>query len=262
MLRFSDLEQIEMPIPPLAEQRRIVGILDEASALTQLRLESDEKAELLPAAIYVHLFGDPITNPRGWPTSPLGELIDEGPQNGLYKHASFYGEGVRILRIDSFSDGEIKDTSALKRIKATEDEVAHYALRPGDLIVNRVNSPELLGKSVLIRELDEPTIFESNMMRFSVLPQKANPEYIAWLLQTDLAKQHILGRAKRAIGQSSINQTDVRTLAIPIPPLPLQQEFASQIMNLRRLRTSRLASAARLGDLTHSLMDRAFQGDL
>jgi type I restriction enzyme S subunit len=99
------------------------------------------------------------------PPASLGDSIVGGPQNGLYKHSSSYGEGTPILRIDGFYGGLIDDAASLKRLRLTSEELEKYRLRPDDIVINRVNSPEYLGKSALVPFMKEPTVFESNMMR-------------------------------------------------------------------------------------------------
>src|ERR1019366_6514209 len=113
-------------------------------------------------ALFLDTFGDPAANPKGWPVMTLGEAISSGPQNGLYKPATDYGSGVRILRIDSFEDGTIVEQGALKRLRIDQETTDKFQLSEGDIVVNRVNSPPQLGKSGLIPWLEEPVVFESN----------------------------------------------------------------------------------------------------
>lgn len=105
----GDFESTEVYVPPLVEQRRIVDLLSRAEGIVRLRREAEKKAAELSPALFLDMFGDPATNPKGWPVSPLGELLASGPQNGLYKHGSLYGKGTPILRIDAFYDGRVKD---------------------------------------------------------------------------------------------------------------------------------------------------------
>ncbi len=261
-LKISDLERIKIPFPPLLEQERIVRLLDEAEELQRLREQVDRRtADLIPA-IFHERFGDPETNPMKWPGHSLGELMADGPQNGLYKHSSAYGDGTPILRIDSFYDGRVTDFSRLRRLRLTDDEVARYKLHEGDIVINRVNSPEFLGKSALIPALPEAIVFESNMMRFSLSPKRIDSGYLIHYLQTPTVKRHILSRAKHSINQSSINQEDVKSLSVPLPPPPLQREFATRVVEVRAMETKQAENRRRLEDLFASLLHRAFRGEL
>ena len=156
----TQLGAFPVPVVALDMQHRIVDRLNRAAGIRRLREEALEKARAVVPALFLDMFGDPVANPRGWPDAVLGDVIKFGPQNGLYRPASEYGDGVRILRIDSFEDGGITDPASLKRLRAHTDVVAHYGLVAGDIVINRVNSPPQLGKSALIPDLDEPLVFE------------------------------------------------------------------------------------------------------
>ena len=110
------LLSIQVPLPPIWEQERIVRLLDEADELRKLRAQADRHTATLIPALFHEMFGDHVIRSRGWPVRPLSAFIREGPQNGLYKHSSFYGEGTPILRIDAFYDGEVTDLAKLKRL--------------------------------------------------------------------------------------------------------------------------------------------------
>ena len=102
---LADLKKVTLPLPPLTEQKRIAGILDKAEELRAKRRVALGLLDNLIQAIFLDMFGNPTTNLKGWKVHKLGDLIANGPQNGLYKPGSDYGSGVPILRIDAFYDG-------------------------------------------------------------------------------------------------------------------------------------------------------------
>ncbi|EHR63699.1 restriction endonuclease subunit S [Saccharomonospora cyanea] len=256
------LGRMQVPLPSLSEQRRITAVLDQADALRAKRRETLAELDELIDSVFLDMVGDPGCNPRSWPVVRLGDLLVEGPQNGLYKPSSSYGRGVRILRIDSFRSGAIGGLELLKRVDASEDEVALYGLRNEDIVLNRVNSIEHLGKSVLIPAISEPLLFESNMMRFRVDSARLLPRYAAQVLSSRYAQRYIVQSAKQAINQASINQRDVREFQFPLPPLDLQHEFARRVEAIERMKESQRAHLAELDALFASLQDRAFRGEL
>lgn len=256
------LGTLEIPLPPLAEQRRIAAILDKADALRQKRRLALQKLDSLAQSIFLDMFGDPAQNPREWKICSLGDLIAAGPQNGLYKPAENYGSGTPILRIDAFYDGEVTDFSALKRVRLTEKEIESYLLHENDIVVNRVNSREYLGKSALVSGLLERTVFESNMMRFQVDRHRLNPQFLIALLQTRHIKAQILQRCKDAVNQSSINQDDVKSFTLYLPPIHLQDRFAEAAMRIN-IRRNLWHRSEELGDrFFFSSQWRAFEGVL
>lgn len=249
-------------LPSLPDQKRIADILDRAEALRAKRRAALAQLDELVQSIFIDMFGDPVTNTKGWSRIKLEELIVIGPQNGLYKPASDYGSGVPILRIDAFYDGQVTKLSTLKRLRISDEELNLYKLSPGDIVINRVNSMEYLGKSAIIPYLDEPVVFESNMMRFSVDQNKIEPQYLVQFLQTNFIKGQIMNSAKHAVNQSSINQKDVKSFQVNVPPLPLQKEFIRRVEAINKLKSTHKASLAELDELFSSLQYRAFRGEL
>lgn len=260
--RPAHVSKILVPLPPLVEQRRIAKVLDRAEALRAKRRASLAQLDSLTQSLFLDLFGDPATNPKAWPVRQLGELIVDGPQNGLYKPSTDYGSGTPILRIDAFYDGAVTDLSALKRVRVTEAERNTFRLTEGEVVINRVNSLEYLGKCALIPELPEEIVFESNMMRMRFDPRTTHPQFLVQFLQTGFVKSQIQMRAKHAVNQASINQPDVRGFRVNLPPLPLQREFARRVGAVEKLKTAQRVSLAELDALFATLQYRAFAGKL
>ena len=258
----STLADLSIPLPSLPEQRRIAAILDKADALRARRRAALAQLDTLTQAIFLEMFGDPETNPGRWQVRRLGELISTGPQNGLYKPSTDYGSGTPILRIDAFYDGVVTDMASLKRVRVSDDELRSYELHAGDLVINRVNSRQYLGKSAIIRPTIEPTVFESNMMRFAVDSHELRPEFVIQYLQSDIVRAHILRCAKDAINQSSINQQDVKAIPIYVPPLSDQDSFVSRAGAAVALRTASERAIVASDELFASLQHRAFRGEL
>lgn len=220
-------------LPPLPEQRRIAAILDKADAIRRKRQQAIQLTEALLRSVFLDMFGDPVTNPKGWPSSPLGELVVHGPQNGLYRPAKDYGRGRPIVRIDSFYDGELLGLARLKRAEMPRSDVAVFGLEPGDVLVNRVNSLNFLGKSAIVRDLLEPTVFECNIMRIRLDTRCIEPDYLVSQLGHAYVRRQVLRKARNAVNQSSINQHDVATLVVRVPPVALQRAFVALKLRCR-----------------------------
>lgn len=259
---FKYLKRLNIPLPPLPEQRRIAAILDHADTLRAKRREALARLDELIQSIFVDMFGDLSTNPHRWETCQFGELIAAGPQNGLYKPAHLYGSGTRILRIDGFHNAVSIVERSLKRVRIEGNEIAKYALTPGDIVINRVNSIEHLGKSTLVPNLEETVVFESNMMRARLFDDRLNPVFGLAQLQSPFVRSQILVAAKDAVNQSSINQTDVRSLCVRVPPIGLQADYASLVARIGLLQTQHRVAVVHLEALFASLQSRAFRGEL
>lgn len=261
----SLLKVLLVPVPPLPEQRKIAGVLglilraiDQQERL--LALTAELKNVLLRQLFTQGLRGEPQKEteigpvPKSWDVVPLGDVIAEDPKNGLYKHSSAYGTGTPILRINDFSnDGDIV-TSASNRVTTDASERKIYALRKDDLVVNRVNSLSHLGKTALIGELPEAMVFESNMMRFRVDEHRALPQYVLRLLNSPICKKQVIGSAKRAVAQSSINQGNVKAILLPLPSVAIQGEITSILeTTVKKIQLHEMMRHS-LGDLFRTLL--------
>jgi type I restriction enzyme S subunit len=152
----------------------------------------------------------------------------------------------------------MSDQRNLKRLRIDSANVEKYGLREGDIVVNRVNSPPQLGKSVLIPRLEEPTVFESNMMRMRLNPKILVPAVAGTLLQLPSVRQALIKNAKHAINQSSINQGDVTSIAIFAPPLSLQIIFAQQIQRIESTASTLDVAAAKADAMAAALSAQVF----
>ena len=236
------LMSMPVPLPTLDEQRRIASILNRAARIECLRARiADHLREFIPA-LFIKMFGEPIENPMRWKTTHLGDLISKGPQNGLYRPKSDYGSGTRILRIDGFYGGRVADPLIWQRVRLDDNTVRKYALAEDDIVINRVNSRPLLGKSAILPRIDEPAVFESNMMRLTANSDRILPKLLIAMLQIESIRQRLRLNAKDAINQSSINQSDVRELPVIVPPLALQTQFAAVTAAARNIAAAETAS--------------------
>lgn len=229
-----------IPSPPPDEQAAIARILDAVDTAIARTREAVERARIVRETLLHQLlrFGIHCEKqkkseagliPMSWDCEPLGNHLESGPTNGVYRPESDYGtEGTRIVRIDSFADGEIHDVTSLRRVKVEPAIEQRYLLYESDLLINRVNSLSHIGKAAIVPILDEPTIFESNMMALRC-SKRLVPEFLILVLCSDIARRHWLSRAKPAVNQASINQRDVRVLPVPLPESDEQLEIANTI---------------------------------
>ncbi|MDX2228812.1 MAG: restriction endonuclease subunit S [Leptolyngbyaceae cyanobacterium bins.349] len=172
--------------------------------------------------------------PNGWVWIRLEEVV-ESMANGIYKPDSYYcDDGVACLRMYNIDQGKINFRN-LKRMNLTNDEIQQYKLQSGDLLVNRVNSRELVGKAAVIPDINEPLIFESKNIRVRLFESNYLPKYLCNLFQTRLVRETFEGDAKQTTGQASINQSQVSNIVIPLPPLAEQKRIVEKVDELMAL---------------------------
>ena len=255
-ISLEALGSLLINLPPIPEQRRVASMLDEVAGLRDLRARALATAKTMRGEVVRKFFDRP-----GRGTAVLGDLI-VGYQNGLYVPAGDYGEGTSILRIADYSTGDVLSRLTLRRVRIDTAQVRRFGLAPGDIVINRVNAMSHIGKSALVGPLDQPTVFESNMMRIEVDRTKIEPAFLlAWLGTGDAVTQ-IQASAKQAINQASINQKDIGSLRIPTVGPGEQRELLAAIGAIESLIGSAAEHLAKLDELFASLQHRAFRADL
>ena len=141
------LLSMPVPLPPRREQRQIVAILNRAARIERLRTQATEELQEFSRSLFVKMFGDPVENPMGWSVRRLGEVC-ESVRYGTSKRASeTAGTGVPVIRMGNVTyDGDL-DCTDLKFVALSQAELDKHALRRGDVLFNRTNSKELVGKT-------------------------------------------------------------------------------------------------------------------
>lgn len=158
----------------------------------------------------------------------LGDLIESGPQNGLNLPKNAYGSGTLILRIDDYQTDWIRPVTELRQVAATEAQVASWALREGDLVINRVNSMTHLGKCASVPASLIDSLFESNKMRLALKPL-ALSRYVELYLGSSRGRKRLTETAKWVVNQASINQQDVLTTPIPLANIDRQRVVVAEV---------------------------------
>lgn len=260
-IRNEHIENLEICLPKIEEQQYIAAVLDKVTDLIAQRRAQLDKLDLLVKSRFVEMFGDLMLNSHHLPAVPLGSILTVEPQNGLYKPQSDYvsdGQGIPILRIDSFYGGKVSNLQSLKRLICSDAELKKYSLHENDIVINRVNSIEYLGKCGLIQGLIEDTVFESNMMRLHIDETKFDPIYMTQMLCSEFIHQQIMKRAKKAVNQASINQKDVQSFTVYMPPLEIQKRFAAFVAQVNKSKAFLDTSLKEMKRVKESLMQQYF----
>ena len=267
-IRQAELKKVQLPLPPLVEQRRIVGILDEAfDGLAGAIANAEQNLRNDRALFESHLQSVFTQRGKGWVEKRLEEVLTVQPQNGWSPPAANHADsGTPVLTLSSvtgfvFRPGKIKFTSAVT------DPRARYWVQNGDFLITRSNTPELVGHVAIASGIEEPTIYPDLIMRMNPDPAKALTEFLYYLLRTPALREEISGRAQGTNPtMKKISNGAVRTLPICVPPIPEQRRVVAQI-NALAAETQRLESLYQqkltaLNELKKSLLHEAFSGRL
>ena len=248
-----------IPLPPLKEQKRIAKILDAADALRAKRRESLAQLDALLQSTFLDLFGDPIANPFGWKMGLVGDLL-EAANYGTSKKANERSGRYPILRMGNITYEGGWDMSSIKYIDLEGNEEEKYLVKKGDILFNRTNSKELVGKTAVYR-FDEPMAFAGYLVRARVSAE-ADPEYIAAFMNSPQTKSRLVSMCKSIVGMANINAKEFQAIPIPIPPLDLQKQFAAIVEAVLRQKLTLCGYLEDLDVLFSSLQQRAFSGEI
>lgn len=204
--------------------------------------------------------------PEDWVWVRLADCFWLSPKNGIYKPAEDYGSGVQIVRIDDFYDGRLTKREGFKRLRVSDREAQDFCVSEGQILINRVNSIEYLGKSALVKGLNQQTVFESNIMRCHPLVDRILANWLVGYLASRDGRNRICQNAKHAVNQASINQTDVGETLVPLCSSAEQAEIVSRLetklSTLDALEAQIDAQLARSKALRQSILKQAFAGKL
>jgi type I restriction enzyme S subunit len=262
-LSAASVKKYQIPLPPLAEQRRIAAILDAADELRAKRRKSLAQLDTLLQSTFLDMFGDPVTNPMGWDDSvPLGEVSDivSGLTKGRKLKAPVTRE-VPYLAVVNVQDRQLV-LDPVKRIDATENEIRKYRLVDGDLLLTEGGDPDKLGRGTVWRgEIDE-CIHQNHIFRVRITDARIRPVFLSWLVGSPRGKRYFLRQSKQTTGIATINITQLRKFPLLLPRMELQDHFTTVVESIEQHKERLRVHLAELDALFASLQSRAFRGEL
>jgi restriction endonuclease S subunit len=260
-INVGRLKQLEVVLPPLAEQRRIAEVLDRAEALRAKRRAALAQLDSLTQALFLDLFGDPATNPKGWPVQTIRDLCEVKGGKRLPKgeEYSLTSTPFRYIRVTDLKDGVVNEAELAYLKPEVQAKISRYIVNTGDVIISIAGSIGLIAP--VPASLDGANLTE-NAAKLVPRDRKGyEAGYLASLLRTPVAQNQIGSH----IGQVTIGKLAlfrIEKLTVPIPPVSLQREFARRATVVEKLKAAHRASLAELDALFASLQHRAFRGEL
>lgn len=260
-LNRDDFYDSEIPLPPLAEQKRIAAILDKADAIRRKRQQAIQLADDFLRAAFLEMFGDPVTNPKGWEVKPLGSFCTL--QGGYaFKSDEFSDEGIPLLKIANvhFEDAIWDDISYLPEEKLTEK--SNFALECGDLVmamtrpvIQSLNSV----KVIEIKESDIPSLLNQRVGRFKGYTNVLNKNFLKYFLYSDYFKTEVEKLCSVAL-QPNVSSKQIESIKCCVPNLHVQEEFSRTVEIVSRM-LSKLHSFSK-NNMLEALSQKAFSGQL
>lgn len=258
------LLSLEIPLPPLDEQKRIAAILDKADSLRRKRKEAIDLADEFLGAVFLDMFGDSAG--QGWElvtvedlAAPVRGSMRTGPFGSDLKHAEFVEKGISVLGIDNavknkFDWGKDRFISHEKY-----EQLKRYTVKPGDVIITIMGT---CGRCAVVPE-DIPIAINTKHLCCITLDQsKCLPSFMhAYFLKHPVARKYLSQTAKGAV-MDGLNMGIIKSLPIPLVPMDLQKKYESICKQLSKLDKNNLEAESYLNDCFSSLSQKAFKGEL
>ena len=256
-LGVERFQRLRIPLPPLPEQKRIAAILDKADEIRRKRERAIEMLDQLQRSVFLAMFGDPVTNPKGWEVRRLGEVV------------AFVSGGTPSKRRPEYWEGETPWVSAkdMKQPYLADaldhlserafEETSARRLSPGDLLV--VVRGMILAHTVPIAMATTDLAFNQDLKGLKILKGAADPEFLLWQLRQ--CEKFILSRTSEAAhGTKRLELRELEGLPVILPALATQRRFAAVVKRIQTLKHK--SAEARQGEFSASLSQRAFRGEL
>ena len=220
---FRDYKDEEFDLSSLDEQAGIVKTLNGVVDVIEKRRQQLSNLDVLIKARFVEMFGTFPTNEKGWKSGTIRDLVTDVRYGSSRKAADGDSGQYPYLRMNNITyEGEL-DISDIKTIDIPDEELPKCTVRRGDVLFNRTNSKELVGKSCVYNR-DEMMVLAGFVIRVR-LNGRMLPEMLSAFLNTSFSKHMLLGLCKAAIGQANINAQEMQNIGIYIPPIECQKEF-------------------------------------
>ncbi|WP_338807457.1 restriction endonuclease subunit S [Pseudomonas chlororaphis] len=265
-ISFGRLAELPVPLPALPEQRRIVAILDKADALRAKRREAITKLDQLLQSVFLEMFGDPVTNPKGWRMATCEDLcrtrddIKCGPFGTQLAQAEYQAsEGVPLWGIKHVNvNFQVATHEYLSEEKASK--LSQYSIESGDLVMTRKGT---VGKCAIYPDDAPPGVMHSDLLRFRVDRKICNPIFLRDQFRiSPLVKSQLEVMSSGAI-MPGINVSKLKKLSVFVPDIEFQETYAKVVTrSINDLSTSWAKSIEATDRLFFSLQHRAFSGKL
>lgn len=249
------VESIEIPLPPINEQRKIAAALDKVSDLIAKRRQQLDKLDELVKSRFLEMFGDPIENPKHWQEDELSNHLDV-IGGYAFKSDGFTDRGIPVLRIGNINSGHFLPVNMV--FWPEDSALIRYKVFPGDLVMSltgTVGKDDYGNICILRTDYDEYYLNQRNA-KLSI-GATLNKYYFSELLKFPRIKKHLTG-ISRGVRQANISNKDILTLRVPIPPIVLQERFAVFVEEVDKSKLAIQKSLENLEILKKALMQKYF----
>ncbi|WP_419547587.1 restriction endonuclease subunit S [Microcystis sp.] len=253
---FRFLKRTFFPLPPLEEQRRIAAILDKADGVRRKRKEAIRLTEELLKSTFLEMFGDPVTNPKGWEIAKLGDfgkiLTGNTPPRSVSEN---YGDEIEWIKSDNITTPEHFLTEAEEKLSAKGKKIARTVPNGSVLVTCIAGSRSSIGRAALT---DREVAF--NQQINAVVPNSDVDPY--FLYGQLFVAQHLVQAQSTDSMKGMVNKSKFSSIEFIKPPSQKQQKFGKWFLGFHRYYMNLISGEEQSENLFNSLLQRAFRGEL
>jgi type I restriction enzyme S subunit len=251
----------EIPLPPLAEQKRIAAILDKAEAILRKRQQAIKLADDFLRATFLDMFGDPVTNPKGWPIKKIEELslrVTKG-ESPKWQGFNYQETGVSFVTSENVLWGSLDKNKRKYIPEKFHKKLKRSQLKENDLLVNLVGAS--VGRACLVPLEALPANINQAVSVTTLDTQQVAPQFVLQQILTPQVQKRLVGNAVD-FARANISLTNIRELEIMLPPLNEQKKWMALISRFYSMVSNQNNSMDNCRVLFNSLTQRAFRGEL
>jgi type I restriction enzyme S subunit len=263
-LRNEDLNGLQIPLPPLSEQKRIAKILDATDTLRAKRREALSQLDTLLQSTFLEMFGNPVAN--NWKMATVENVVKDGkgmirtgPFGSQLLRSEFVDEGIPVLGIDNAVTNVFQKGAPRFITPQKYEQLRRYTVTPGDVLITIMGT---CGRCAIVPDGIGVAINTKHLCCITLNQEKCLPEFMhSYFLRHPIARRYLEQNAKGAI-MSGMNMGIIKALPIPLPPLTLQTQFATIVNSVEQQKSRMKTHLTELDTLFASLQQRAFNGEL
>ena len=258
---ISRAKKTKVPLPSLKEQKRIAAILDAADALRAKRREALAQLDTLLQSTFLEMFGDPVSNPKGWRMLSLRETrskVQIGPFGSLLHKEDYVAGGIPLVNPMHIVGGEVQVGNDQTITPEKAESLSTYLLRAGDVVMGRRGE---MGRCAIVSTAAPQMLCGTGSLYFRPDPDELIPDFLAQLLSSSPMRRH-LESLSQGVTMPNLNRTMVEELRVVVPPIETQRHFATIVQSIEQQKSRLRAHLNELDTLFASLQARAFAGEL
>ncbi|MEZ9710044.1 restriction endonuclease subunit S [Vibrio breoganii] len=254
------LKTVDFPLPPLETQKQIATVLEKADQLRKDCQQMELELNSLAQSVFIDMFGDPVTNPKGWETASLDCLakVQIGPFGSQLHKEDYIADGIPLINPTHIVKGQIIPDMNLTLTPEKFETLPNYHLQAGDIVMGRRGE---MGRTALIGERSQGWFCGTGSLYIRITSHLVQPVFLNSVMSCNSMKTWL---EEQSLGATmpNLNKKILHSIQVPIPTKELQQNYVAALEVFRQQRKEQEEHVQELDSLFNSLMQKAFKGEL